>query len=98
MDLMKKREKNNYFFSFFISISSLLLLLVIFYLIPNKEPSFLDLNFIQNSIDHKIVFSNNIKDIGAILFTKYLLPFEMVGVLLLTAMLGIIVISKNQNT
>lgn len=33
-------------------------------------------------------------ELGRLLFTKYLLPFEIVGVLLLVAMVGVILLSK----
>lgn len=37
---------------------------------------------------------NDIPMIGGLLFSKYVLPFEVVGVLLLVAMLGVILLSK----
>jgi NADH-quinone oxidoreductase subunit J len=40
------------------------------------------------------VFHDGLKDYGAMLFTTYLLPVEVVGFLLLVAMLGVIVLSK----
>jgi len=40
------------------------------------------------------VFQAGLKDYGAKLFTTYLLPVEVVGFLLLVAMLGVIVLSK----
>jgi len=40
------------------------------------------------------VFQSGLKDYGAKLFTTYLLPVEVVGFLLLIAMLGVIVLSK----
>jgi NADH-quinone oxidoreductase subunit J len=39
-------------------------------------------------------FQSGLKDYGAKLFTTYLLPVEVVGFLLLIAMLGVIVLSK----
>jgi NADH-quinone oxidoreductase subunit J len=39
-------------------------------------------------------FHSGLKDYGAQLFTTYLLPVEVVGFLLLVAMLGVIVLSK----
>lgn len=35
-----------------------------------------------------------VADLGRLLFTKYLLPFELVSVLLLVAMVGVILLSK----
>lgn len=39
-------------------------------------------------------FDNTIKSFGQILFTKYMLPFQIIGFLLLLSMIGVIVISK----
>ncbi|MCQ3931105.1 MAG: hypothetical protein DPW16_11670 [Chloroflexi bacterium] len=36
--------------------------------------------------------------IGQLLFTDYLLPFEVIGLLLLTAMVGVIVLTKQHET
>jgi NADH-quinone oxidoreductase subunit J len=36
----------------------------------------------------------NLKDIGRLLFNKYLLPFELTSVLLLTAMVGAVIVAK----
>jgi NADH-quinone oxidoreductase subunit J len=41
-----------------------------------------------------IPFTSSSKSFGYSLFTKYMLPFQLVGFLLLAAMLGVIVISK----
>ena len=41
-----------------------------------------------------VAFAGGLKDYGAKLFTTYLLPVEVVGFLLLIAMLGVIVLSK----
>jgi NADH-quinone oxidoreductase subunit J len=40
------------------------------------------------------IFHAGLKDYGAMLFTTYLLPVQVVGFLLLIAMLGVIVLSK----
>jgi NADH-quinone oxidoreductase subunit J len=40
--------------------------------------------------------ANEIPALGALLFGKYVLPFEVVGVLLLVAMLGVVVLSKKE--
>lgn len=37
-------------------------------------------------------------DIGMVLFNEYLLPFEITSVLLLVAMIGAIVLTKNQKS
>lgn len=41
-----------------------------------------------------VEFHAGLKDYGAMLFTRYLLPVQVVGFLLLIAMLGVIVLSK----
>lgn len=49
-------------------------------------------------IESGIDFSTSAKSFGLILFTKYMLPFQIIGFLLLIAMIGVIVISKKQKT
>ena len=49
---------------------------------------------IENGID----FSTSAKSFGLILFTKYMLPFQIIGFLLLIAMIGVIVISKKHKS
>lgn len=39
-------------------------------------------------------FATSVKGFGQLLFTKYMLPFQLTGILLLIAMLGVIVLSK----
>ena len=41
-----------------------------------------------------VVFSKSVKSFGYGLFTKYMLPLQVVGFLLLAAMVGVIVLSK----
>jgi NADH-quinone oxidoreductase subunit J len=36
------------------------------------------------------------RDLGVVLFTKYLLPFEILSLLLLVAMVGVILLSKKE--
>jgi len=38
----------------------------------------------------------NTKPLGTILFTQYLLPFEILSILLLVAMVGVILLSKKE--
>lgn len=40
------------------------------------------------------VKQGQVKDLGRILFTQYLLPFEILSILLLVAMVGVILLSK----
>lgn len=41
-------------------------------------------------------YGGNTEHIGAVLYTKYLFPFEVASVLLLAAMIGAIVLAKNK--
>ena len=45
-----------------------------------------------------LLFSTSLKNFGYGLFTKYMLPIQVAGFLLLAAMVGVIVLSKNANT
>ena len=45
-----------------------------------------------------LLFSTSLKNFGYGLFTKYMLPIQLAGFLLLAAMVGVIVLSKNANT
>ncbi len=40
--------------------------------------------------------SNNVEDVGRALFTAYLLPFELAGLLLLIAVVGAVVLGKRE--
>jgi len=40
--------------------------------------------------------SDNVVDIGAVLFTEYLLPFELAGLLLLIGVVGAVVLGKRE--
>jgi NADH:ubiquinone oxidoreductase subunit 6 (subunit J) len=44
-----------------------------------------------------IVFSKSVKSFGYGLFTKYMLPLQVAGFLLLAAMVGVIVLSKKSD-
>jgi len=45
-----------------------------------------------------IPFTTSAKSYGYSLFTKYMLPFQVTGFLLLSAMIGVIVVSKKHST
>ncbi|GAB6160927.1 NADH-quinone oxidoreductase subunit J [Desulfothermus naphthae] len=49
-------------------------------------------------LDWMFLDNSNTKAIGKVLFTKYLLPFEVTSLLLLVAVIGIIVLGKKKNT
>ena len=44
----------------------------------------------------EIVRESTIKDIGNLLLTKYLLPFEVVSILLLAALIGAAMLSRKK--
>ena len=44
----------------------------------------------------EIVRESTIKDIGNLLLTKYLLPFEVVSILLLAALIGAAMLSREK--
>lgn len=50
------------------------------------------------SVDSPMELSLSTKSYGFGLFTKYMLPFQLTGLLLLIAMIGVIVISKKRET
>jgi NADH-quinone oxidoreductase subunit J len=45
-------------------------------------------------LDSGVPFTTSAKSFGYSLFTKYMLPFQVTGFLLLAAMIGVIVVSK----
>ncbi len=47
--------------------------------------------------ENTLAFGQTVKSYGQLLFTKYMLAFQLTGVLLLMAMLGVIVLSKRMN-
>ncbi len=59
-------------------------------------PSVADLPKIQDlpTDQHPLAYSAAAKTFGFGLFTRYMLPFQLAGFLLLTAMVGVIVLSK----
>jgi len=40
----------------------------------------------------------SIKDVGMALFTQWVLPFEMVSILLLIALIGVVVLAKREKS
>ena len=60
------------------------------------EPELLPV--LENPVEFEkgIPFTTSSKSFGYSLFTKYMLPFQVTGFLLLSAMIGVIVVSKKQ--
>ena len=51
----------------------------------------------EEVVGDSLIFSTSLKNFGYGLFTKYMLPIQVAGFLLLAAMVGVIVLSKNAN-
>ena len=58
------------------------------------EPSLLPVAEVPTGEGEGIPFTTSAKSFGYSLFTKYMLPFQVTGFLLLAAMIGVIVVSK----
>lgn len=58
------------------------------------EPTLLPVAENPMAFDGGIPFTTSAKSFGYSLFTKYMLPFQVTGFLLLAAMIGVIVVSK----
>ncbi|MFP4068794.1 MAG: NADH-quinone oxidoreductase subunit J [Opitutales bacterium] len=61
------------------------------------EPGLLPVPENPSGTEEGLVFSTSAKSFGYSLFTKYMLPFQVTGFLLLAAMIGVIVVSKKPN-
>ena len=58
------------------------------------EPTLLPVAENPTGTEEGFAFTTSAKSFGYILFTKYMLPFQVTGFLLLAAMIGVIVVSK----
>lgn len=58
------------------------------------EPELVPVSVNPTEIASGIPFTTSSKSFGYSLFTKYMLPFQVTGFLLLSAMIGVIVVSK----
>lgn len=58
------------------------------------EPKLLPVSENPTEFENGIPFTTSSKSFGYSLFTKYMLPFQVTGFLLLAAMIGVIVVSK----
>ena len=84
---------------FFATLLSFLLLIILaFNTFMGASLPLVELSPLAESYNHTkgIVFSSDAKSFGYLLFTKYMLPFQIIGFLLLVAMVGVIVISKSR--
>jgi NADH-quinone oxidoreductase subunit J len=62
------------------------------------EPGLLPVSEVPTGDSAGIPFTTSAKSFGYSLFTKYMLPFQVTGFLLLAAMIGVIVVSKKHET
>lgn len=62
------------------------------------EPELLPVAKNPETFNGGLPFTTSSKSFGYSLFTKYMLPFQVTGFLLLAAMIGVIVVSKRPNT
>ncbi len=58
------------------------------------EPGLIPVSEVPTGAGEAIPFTTSAKSFGYSLFTKYMLPFQVTGFLLLSAMIGVIVVSK----
>ena len=97
-----KEENYEYLKHKFSFVARLLGFALLFFLIFNSfsEVHLPSPDLVQITNEGKagtIAFSNTAKSFGQILFTKYMFPFQVIGFLLLVAMVGVIVISKKHS-
>ncbi|WAA12167.1 NADH-quinone oxidoreductase subunit J [Fervidibacillus halotolerans] len=69
-------------------IPIVLLMIIIFYGIHKVTPPRKPVSYGKN----------NTEQIGELIFTQYMIPFEMISVLLLAALIGAIILAKKENT
>ncbi len=88
--------KNKTITSFAVLISFLLLLVLTYNTFMGSALPAFELSPLSDAFDANkgLMFSSEAKSFGYLLFTKYMLPFQVIGFLLLIAMVGVIVISK----
>lgn len=82
------------FFSF------LLLVILAFNTFMGASLPHVELSAVTDAFDSSkgFAYSSDAKSFGYLLFTKYMLPFQVIGFLLLAAMVGVIVISKKSKS
>lgn len=61
------------------------------------EPSWLPVAENPSGVEAGFPYTTSAKSFGYSLFTKYMLPFQVAGFLLLAAMIGVIVVSKKHH-
>lgn len=97
-----KQKITNWKFGLFGFFASVLLVAVLILLGNSSGNSFLNesawsaLNASADSSSGSLSFSTDISSFGYGLMTKYMLPIQISGFLLLAAMIGVIILSKKQ--
>lgn len=79
---------------FSIILAMVVLLLIVIMLIPQNS-GVVSPSTYSNS-NNSILNQPNTQSVGILLYTKYILPFEIASVLLLVAMLGAVVLAKKE--
>ena len=81
-----------------LSVGILVILLLQFVVIGNGSVvNWKPIDLSESVIGDSLIFSTSLKNFGYGLFTKYMLPLQVAGFLLLAAMVGVIVLSKKSN-
>lgn len=82
-----------------VSFGILVVLLLQFSGIENSSPETWTILDDSSPVNGEfLIFSTSLKNFGYGLFTKYMLPLQVAGFLLLAAMIGVIVLSKKSNS
>jgi len=97
-----KEENYEYLKHKFAFLARFLGFSLMFFLILNSfsETHLPSTELVQITNEGKVginIYTNTAKSFGQILFTKYMFPFQVIGFLLLVAMIGVIVISKKHS-
>jgi NADH-quinone oxidoreductase subunit J len=87
-----KKLKPNYVTMAASCIAGLIMVLGVVKLFKRGE------NFTTDTLADALPIATSTQSFGLELFTKYMLPFQLAGILLLIAMLGVIFISKRAET
>ncbi len=91
-EIKTKLRKTNYFFAFLVSAILVIELLVIVYISNIMSDSFPQASLLP--IDPNV---SNTEAIGNVLYTRFILPFQLSGGILFVAMIGAIVLTLSDN-
>jgi NADH-quinone oxidoreductase subunit J len=85
LDLKAEAVRKIKFYGVFVGLISVGTILTLFLKNLHRTPL---------NVDSPAIVEGNTEPLGRLLFTQYVLPFEVVSVLLLVAMIGVILLSK----